>query len=161
MGSYPAARAGLHHRSRWAAHDRRELCLPGKPAGRGIGVELAIARQAGEIAPAQSGHYRWRQAPERAARRVLRAALTATNIDSFLDNERGGCRVRIEATVLRQNAAVTKLFPTGCVTRHQSALAFQVLTYISIGFLRNLIYAAADVGVDHNMLLIRGNWAYG
>ena len=68
-----------HHRPGRAAYDRRGLCLPGKPARRGPGVELAIARQAGEIATTQSGHDRRRQAPDgRAARRVLGAALTAS-----------------------------------------------------------------------------------
>jgi hypothetical protein len=56
---------------------------------------------------------------------------------------------------------VTQLFPISCVARHQSAPAFQVLTYISIGFLRNLIYAAGNARVDHKMLLIRGTWAHG
>ena len=59
-------------RPRRAAYDRRELCLSGEPAGRGSGVELAVARQAGEIASTQSGRDRRRQAPGgRAARRVL------------------------------------------------------------------------------------------
>jgi hypothetical protein len=46
------------------------------------------------------------------------------------------------------------------VARYQSAPAFQVLTYISIGFLYDLIYPAGNVGVGHNMLLICGIWAH-
>ena len=34
------------------------------------------------------------------------------------------------------------------------------LTYISIGFLHNLIYAAGNVEVSHNMLLGRETWAH-
>src|SRR5204862_290545 len=103
--------------------------------------------QAGEIASTQSGHYCRRRSPAgRAVRWPLAAALTAGDIDSFQDYERGGCQVRIEATVLRQNAAVARPFPISCVAQHRSALTFQILTYISIGFLRNLIYAASYVG---------------
>ena len=35
-----------------------------------------------------------------------------------------------------------------------------MLTYISIGFSGNLIYAEENFGVDHNMLLIRGALAH-
>ena len=89
--------------------------MPSKPAGRGPGVELAIARQAGEIASAQSGHDRRRRAPDRhAVRHPLAAALTRSNIDRFLDSERVGCRVRIVSTVLRQNAAAMRPLPISC-----------------------------------------------
>jgi len=37
--------------------------------------------------------------------------------------------------------------------------ALQTLTYISIGFLDDLIYAEDNIGVDHNMLLIGGVFA--
>ena len=33
-----------------------------------------------------------------------------------------------------------------------------MLTYISIGFCGKLIYTEASFGVDHNMLLARGEW---
>src|ERR1700757_1112122 len=75
--------------------------------------------------------------------------------------ERGGCRVRRKYTVLRQNAAAAQLFPISYVARHRSALAFKILTYISIGFFDDIIYAAHNVGVDHNMLLIHRIWGQG
>ena len=72
-------------------------------------------RQAREIASTHSRHDRRHRAPEwRAARRVLAAELTETYIGSFLDNERGGCRARLESAVLRQNAAVTRRFAISC-----------------------------------------------
>src|ERR1700732_4404858 len=162
MGSYPAACAGFHHRSRRAAHDRRELCLPGKPAGRGSGGRLAVACQAGKIAATQSGHGRRRQAPDgRAARRVLGVALTATDYRQlFRLGERAVCRVRRESTVLRQNAAVTQPLPINCGGSTPISAGIQVLTYISIGFLSDIIYAAGIARVDHNMLSIRGTWAH-
>ena len=39
-------------------------------------------------------------------------------------------------------------------------LTLPMLTYISIGFVSNLIYAEENFGVDHNMLLIRGALAH-
>ena len=161
MGSYAPARASLQRRSRRATYDRRGLCLLGEPARRCLGVELAFARQTGEIASTQSGHGRRRRSLDgRAARRVLAAALTVSYTDNFLGRERDGCLVRLESTVLRQNAAVAQPVPITAAARLQSAPASQILTYISIGFWRNLIYAAGSVGVDHNMLSDRGAWAH-
>src|SRR5712691_3098035 len=39
-------------------------------------------------------------------------------------------------------------------------LTLPTLTYISIGFVSNLIYAEENLGADHNMLLIGRVWAH-
>jgi hypothetical protein len=39
-------------------------------------------------------------------------------------------------------------------------LTLPMLTYISIGFVSNLIYAEENFGADHNMLLIGRVWAH-
>ena len=78
----------------------------------------------------------------------------------FRLGERAGCRVRRESTVLRQNAAVTQPLPINCGGSTPISAGIQVLTYISIGFLSDIIYAAGKARVDHNMLSIRGTWAH-
>src|ERR1700730_5633904 len=78
----------------------------------------------------------------------------------FRLGERAGCRVRREFTVLRQNAAVTQPLPINCGGSTPISAGIQVLTYISIGFLSDIIYAAGIARVDHNMLSIRGTWAH-
>jgi hypothetical protein len=55
----------------------------------------------------------------------------------------------------------TSLCRQARLVRHQSAPMPQALTYISIGFLGNLIYAEGNFGVDHNMLLIGRVCVYG
>src|ERR1700730_3357023 len=65
----------------------------------------------------------------------------------FRLGERDGCRVRIESTVLRQNAAVTQPLPINCGGSTPISAGIQVLTYISIGFLSDIIYAAAKLGL--------------
>src|ERR1700730_16282111 len=161
MGSYPAARAGFHHRSRRAAHDRRELCLPGKPAGRGSGGRLAVARQAGEIAATQSGHGRRRQAPDgHAARRVLGVALTATDIDSSLDRRTRGLPssqgiYRTAAERRGDAASSNKLRRLDADQRWDPGLNLHFYWV----FVRYNI-CCGKARVDHNMLSIRGTWAH-
>src|ERR1700731_4506417 len=70
----------------------------------------------------------------------------------FRLGERAGWRVRRESTVLRQNAAVTQPLPINCGGSTPISAGIQVLTYISIGFLSDIIYAAGIARVDHNML---------
>jgi hypothetical protein len=67
------------------------------------------------------------------------------------------CRFYRPAAERRGNMAVaTPLAAAMC----NDPLTLPMLTYISIGFVSNLIYAEENFGADHNMLLIGRVWAH-
>jgi hypothetical protein len=81
-------------------------------------------------------------------------------VTRLIDRERVGCRI---AQILpscgrtpRKYGFAAPLTAAMCNDR----LTLPTLTYISIGFVSNLIYAEEKFGADHNMLLIGRVWAH-